>query len=192
MFQEFCKLLQSEDEEINPFGPGEYENHGPDYFASEKRGDALRYKYFYNIFVRQIVGKKEFDTSCRDWSEGDAESNIATVSDEALALLCFENQIEVWKDVWRKSEGKIRPISRNEKYPEEWISTKKTMYTTKYDAKNMPIDTKDKCWTAKGIERYNELFLEVKKDRKESPKFIEEFIAWKQSTSKKTCIRHQR
>ena len=157
------------------------------YFSEEKRENFDRYKYFYNIFVRQIVGKKEFDNSCCDWSEGDPESNIATISDEALALLCFENHLEVWKDVWEKSEGQIRPISKNEDYPQDWISTKTTKYTTKYDAKGMPIDTKDKTWTAAGIERFNTLFLEVKKNRKEFPDFLCKFIAWKQSSSKKSA-----
>ena len=49
----------------------------------------------------------------------------------------------------------------------------------------MPIDTKDKTWTVKGIERFNELFKEVQEDRKEYPDFIQEFINWKQSNSKK-------
>lgn len=160
--------------------------HSPFYFTTGKRQDFERYKHFYNVFVRQIVGKKEFDASCRDWSEGDAETKISTVSDEALALLCFENQIEVWKDVWEKSQGQIRPVSKNEEYPQEWISTKTTKYTTKYDAKGMPIDTKDKTWTASGIDRFNVLFREVQEDRKKFPNFIEDFIDWKQSTSKKS------
>ena len=113
MDQDFCKYLQSE-EMSDELIASEIEEHSPDYFTLGKRKDSERYKYFYNIFVRQIVGKKEFDTSCRDWSEGDAESKISTVSDEALALLCFENQVEVWKDVWERSKGQIRPVSKNE------------------------------------------------------------------------------
>ena len=65
--------------------------------------------------------------------------------------------------------------------------TKTTKYTTKYDAKGMPIDTKDKTWTAAGIERFNTLFLEVKKNRREFPDFLAKFIAWKQSSSKKSA-----
>lgn len=87
--------------------------------------------------------------------------------------------------MWEKSEGQIRPISKNEDYPQDWISTKTTKYTTKYDAKGMPIDTKDKTWTAAGIERFNTLFLEVKKNRRQFPHFLACFIAWKQSSSKK-------
>ena len=182
---DFCKFLQSNNSS-NDFEQREADNHNADYFSSEKRGNFVRYKFFYNIFVRQIVGKKEFDNICRDWSEGDAESKIATVSDEALALLCFENQIDVWKDVWEKSKGQIRAISKSEEYPQDWISTKTTKYTTKYDSKGMAIDSKDKTWTIKGIERFNELFREVQKDRIQHPDFIEEFIDWKQSSSKKS------
>ena len=101
-------------------------------------------------------------------------------------MLCFENQIDIWKDVWEKSKGQICPISRKEEYPQEWITTKTTKYTTKYDAKGMSIDTKDKSWTAKGIRRFNELFLEVQKDRLHHPNFIEDFIAWKQINLKKS------
>lgn len=92
----------------------------------------------------------------------------------------------MWKDVWEKSKGQIRPVSKKEEYPQEWISTKTTKYTTKYDAKGMSINTKDKTWTAKGIKRFNDLFREVQEDRSCFSNFIEDFIIWKQSSFKKS------
>ena len=176
----FCKSLMKEE------GGSERLNELHSFFYTRSmRSDPDIYKDFFNIFVRQIVGRREFDANCAQWVEGCSENDIASVSDEALALLCFENQFEVWQDVWQKSKGKICPISRKDEYPQDWITTKFTKYTTKRDEKGMPIDTKDKSWTNKGFERFNELFKKVMKDRRDNPTFMSTFMTWKRENSKK-------
>ena len=167
-------------------GENELANHHALYFSEEMRADFDRYKHFYNIFVREVVGKKDFDKMCQNWTEDHKEYKLATVSDEALALLCFENQLEVWQDVWQKSKGEIAPVPKNKEYPEDWISTKTTKYTTKRDSKGMPVDKKDRSWTVEGIGRFNQLFGLVTENRKEYPDFIKKFIEWRQSTVKKS------
>ena len=178
---EFCKWM------INNHDDGEDQlgDHHALFYTQKMREDPDNYNHFYNVFVRGIVGKKEFDMACQKWTETSVEKQIATVSDEALALLCFENHLDVWKDVWEKSEGQIRKITKNEEYPKEWISTKITKYTTKRDSKGMPIDTKDKSWTIAGITRFNDLFGLIHKDCKKHPEFIHNFIEWRKSTQKK-------
>lgn len=145
------------------------------------RSDFDTYKHFYYRFVRSIVGRREFDLVIANWNTGQCEGTLATISDEALALLSFENGFDVWKDVYERSGGKIRPIPREEEYPKEWISNKETKYTTRRDAKGAPVDTKDKSWTAEGILRFNELLAVVARDRKKNPYFIEKFIEWKKT-----------
>ena len=90
-----------------------------EFYVDNMRDENGHYFEFFNVFVRQVVSKKEFDASCLTWKKGDKDNDIATISDEALALLCFENQFEVWQDVWQKSNGEIRPIPKNEPYPQE-------------------------------------------------------------------------
>lgn len=175
------------------------EEHGKDfvykdlhalYYTENMRDQDGYYADFFDRFVRQIVGKKEFDTKCLQWDETKSENEVATVSDEALALLCFENHFEVWQDVWKRSKGEIRPISKKDPYPEEWISDKVTKYTSKKDSKGKPVDTKDKSWTNEGFLRFNELFKLVKESREKDPDFFKRFIESKQGilkeASKKT------
>lgn len=151
----------------------------PEGFKKSMRSDFDNYKHFVYRFVRCIVGRREFDLVIANWKIGQKEDTLATVSDEALALLSFENNFDVWEDVYDKSKGEIRPIPRDMEYPKEWISEKSTKYTTKRDAKGKPIDTNDKSWSAEGILRYNELLKVVARDRMRNPEFIEKFIEWK-------------
>ena len=157
-----------------------------EFYVDNMRDENGHYFEFFNVFVRQVVSKKEFDASCLTWKKGDQDNDIATISDEALALLCFENQFEVWQDVWQKSNGEICPIPKNEPYPQEWISEKVTRYTTKKDANGEPIDSKDKSWTNEGFKRFNALFKLVKESRARKPNFIAQFVDYKKETMKKS------
>jgi hypothetical protein len=48
------------------------------------------------------VGKRNFKIRLNTMAEGE---EIATVSDEALALLGIENGHKLWDDIWAKSAG---------------------------------------------------------------------------------------
>ena len=97
---------------------------------------------------------------------GQTHDDIATVSDEALALLALENSIAQWDDVWTKLEGNIRTFRRNEVYPPEWMSTVPMLYTVPAtaDAEN-GTETMDKRWSAAGITRFNDLRGRIIADR---------------------------
>ena len=62
------------------------------------------YMVFYSQFVRTIVGKRLFKQRIATMSE---DEEIATVSDEALALLGIENSAARWNDVFERLQGKI-------------------------------------------------------------------------------------
>jgi hypothetical protein len=65
----------------------------------EMRRNYAAYYAFYTQFVRATVGKRSFRQRLRTMAVlGD---EIASVSDEALTFLGFENSIEMWDDVWK-------------------------------------------------------------------------------------------
>jgi hypothetical protein len=97
---------------------------------------------------------------------------IATASDEALALLGIENAHKLWDDVWAKSEGKVWMIRRDEPYPKEWISTVCPRYTQTSKADpTLDNQTEDKRWTQAGICRFNALRQAIIADRQAYPGF---------------------
>ena len=127
------------------------------------------YMVFYSQFVRTIVGKRLFKQRIGTMSE---DEEIATVSDEALALLGIENSAARWNDVFERSQGKIRQIRKDEPYPEEWKSSVMSLYTgtTKSDP-SLDGDTEDRRWSQAGIERFNELRKMILQDRQKYPSF---------------------
>ena len=145
----------------------------PALVSNTMRGSYDSYKIFYQKFVSCIVGKRLFETRLQTC---DSESKIATVSDEALALLGFENAYPVWSDIWEKSEGKIRQVNKDEEIPECFKSSKHTLYTTRRDSEGVISGDKGKDWSAKGIDRFNFYRQKVKKDRKNHKDFITRFL----------------
>jgi hypothetical protein len=84
------------------------------------------YADFYTYIVKAIVGKKIFNKRLQTIAEG---TEIATVSDEALALIGVENGRRVWDDKFARSEGKICQIRNDETYPPEWETDFLPQYT---------------------------------------------------------------
>jgi hypothetical protein len=85
---------------------------------SEMRRNFGAYAAFYTYIVKAIVGKRTFKKRLQTMAEG---TEIATVSDEALALIGVENGRQVWDDKFLRSKGKIRQIRNDETYPPEPI-----------------------------------------------------------------------
>ena len=127
------------------------------------------YADFYSYLVKAIVGKRNFKKRLRTMAEG---VEIATVSDEALALLAAENSRHVWDDIFDKSDGQIRQIRNDETYPKEWMSDELPKYTrASKDDPSVEESTEDKKWSTAGIERFNALRELVKADRVNYPNF---------------------
>jgi hypothetical protein len=121
----------------------------------ELRRNYEAYYVFYTKFVRAIVGKRPFHSRLRSMAEGD---EIASVSDEVLTLLGFENSIKMWDDIWNISDREIRTVRHDETIPENFKSKVLPVYTrtSRSDPANQR-NTKDKRWNSEGIIRFNEL-----------------------------------
>jgi hypothetical protein len=147
----------------------------------ELRRNHAAYAVFYSTYLPAIVGKQSFKKRVTNLEK---DKEIATVSDEALALLGLENGEERWADVYTKSDGEIRPVRKDEEYPEEWISTVPTKYTipTKTDPNN-DKEGNDKRWSTGGIIRFNQLHQQVVKDRAEHPGFLAKWLAAERENS---------
>ena len=120
--------------------------------------DAMR--AFYLTYVRAVVTTKKFDHILQK-QELKPGMVISTISDDAFALAAIKNGEDVWLDILAKSDGKVRPMKRNEEYPQEWITTKVPKFT----------DPR-KGWKKEGILRFNEFHGNMKEFRKKNPNFI--------------------
>lgn len=136
-------------------------------------------------FVSCIVGKREFTERLKKCS---TEREIATVSDEALTHLGFENAFPVWSDVWTKSKGKICHVPRDEEVPEEFLSDKHTVYTTRRDKDGSVRNTVSKVWSHSGILRFNRLRQKIREDRARHRSFLPRLLEeWRSSNPNSEC-----
>jgi hypothetical protein len=135
----------------------------------ELRQNYGAYYIFYTKFVRAIVGKRPFRSRLRSMAKGD---ETASVSDEALTLLGFENSIEMWDNVWKISKGEIHTVRHDERIPKNFKSKLLPVYTrtSRSDPANQR-NTEDKRWSSEGIIRFNKLRLLVIQDREDHPDF---------------------
>jgi len=170
---------------------GDLENLNPEHLVEQMRGDRETYKVFYERFVRCIVGKKMFDYMIADADDETKEEDVVTTSDEALALVAFENGYENWCDVWERSEGKVKAIRKTEDYPKDWISTVPTKYTTRTDENGKTKEHSDRSWSAEGINRFNMLVKKVHQNRKDNPGFFKFFVGAAQDMIAQKCVRHE-
>ena len=74
-------------------------------------------------------------------------SDFISISDEALAYIVLENNIEEWKDIAKGIEVRSR-ASKNRK--------------TKYTHGGNNSNGTRKGWSVKGLKRFNEIFQEIK------------------------------
>src|SRR6476661_3308426 len=104
------------------------------------------YYDFINYFIPPIIGKMDNKKkSCVN-----VLSKYATVSDEAFAILCFENNIETWMDMGVRGDTKTSKVPRK--------------YTNGGKAQNKTATSQhNKGWSNEGLHRFNELFNLVQK-----------------------------
>ena len=140
------------------------------------------YSDFFKYFL-PAVGRKSF------WkhlvANSQCDSDLATVSNEAFALIVMENHWERWLDIYKKSNGDFHGLKtkrRNKDKTEKHqcatnILPKYTRGGIVFRSKRKNADDGGKGWSAKGIERFNELFDMVIEDRRENPEFAVDWIA---------------
>lgn len=136
-----------------------------DFLEKRKNTDAMI--YFCNAFLSCVVGKKLWNSSVSTMPM----SRIASPSDEAFGYLIVENLYDAWK-LQKEKEN-------NPDYAE-----RKTGGGLGEDGRRQPIlgkYTKSKYkragkfggWSREGLERFNELYLEVQEDRKDNGDLFE-------------------
>jgi hypothetical protein len=108
------------------------------------------YLFFCQHFLIHVVGKKKFENGLH---HGMKLSQIATVSDEAFALLLVENSETRWKRVFEANYGG-GPIPST-KYTFKGSSKVGTGCTIKYHG-----------WSRDGLQQFNDLCAMVKQDRR--------------------------
>ena len=123
---------------------------------------------------------------------------MCSISDEAFALLLIENSYDRWMDIFKThggNAGRRAPGAYSEK---QWVSDVPPKYThggiIYKEAAVRERAAKDvKGWSNEGIRRYNALFHEVKKDRKEHPTFITNLLnSIRQKKRKEMCKKRKR
>ena len=106
------------------------------------------YFEFIEYFLSSVVGKNQYKM-CRCEKK---ISEFATVSDEALAILIFENNLDTWKDMSEKNITKNSSVAK--KYTNGGTSKGAVTSSRRYQG-----------WSSNGLKRFNELFDLVKEDR---------------------------
>ena len=121
------------------------------------------YYDFINYFVSTVIGKMNYKRkSCIE-----VLSSYATVSDEAFAILCFENNFDTWMDMGLRGDKKTSMVPR--KYTNGGISQNRKASSQH-----------NRGWSDEGLHRFNELFDLVQKNR-ETPfakEYEENFRKW--------------
>ena len=100
-------------------------------------------------------------------------SSVVTESEEALAYLVFENNLERW--IYQAEETRSTNSSDDEAEAEAEVENRKVpraLYQAEVKARKDNIDTVGK-WTDRGLERYNELILAVRESRQSRNAFEE-------------------
>ena len=128
-------------------------------------GEHPVYKDFVSFFVSGVVGVRHFDRN----KTTNIYSTYVTISDEAFAVLTLENNWERWSamataDEWKESDIPTKWTTSRDKR----TSLKKSDNDTKQESDEddqTPQATRYRGWSWHGIERYNQLFNEIKASR---------------------------
>jgi len=152
-----------------------------EYFSNVLRNDFEVYKLFYDVFVRAIVGMRHFDSVVLNWTTGQEENTLATCSDEAMALLGFENSYEVWQDVYEKSNGQIHPIPSIMNILKSGLQPKRPNILPRGMLMVLQLILMTKNGVQMAFKRYNELLHKVVMNRVKNQSFIEKYIQWKKN-----------
>ena len=125
------------------------------------------YLEFFQRFVREVIGKRRWDDIVK-WEDKNTFLKIVTPSDEALALVLYENIEARALDICQRTKGKLKPPKNksDEKSLEDFKSKVPYKWTTQ--------DTilKRNFWGEKGIGRFNKLRDMVQEDRAVNPRFM--------------------
>lgn len=150
----------------------------PKNIVDTRRKDKDMYHDFISCFVKPVVGKRKFDSNCIKY----LFSRYVTVSDEAFALLTFENNYERWLDMalknnWASSD--IKPLYSTGGNGNQTPSKAQGKQKTK---DNDSSATMYQGWSKQGIRRFNALYDLITEERSTRAGFLfeEEFLQYMQ------------
>lgn len=104
---------------------------------------------FIEYFVSAVVGKMKYKNHCCE----KLLSSFTTVSDEALAILIFENNIATWNNMASKNITKNSGVTR--KYTNGGSSQGDIASSQRFQG-----------WSCRGMVRFNKLYNQVELDQK--------------------------
>ena len=143
--EELCKLRQS---------------------STEKEKQA--FYWFYGTFLECVCGKKAWGKMKYHAMISSAKLNmstterIVTVSDEAFALLLFENYIEKWVEAYEATTEQVIEAEGNNRGKKKVLPRRRGKYT---GAKARSGQCKFGGWNREGMARFNDLYNLVLEDR---------------------------
>lgn len=122
------------------------------------------YYDFIHYFLSIVVGRRSYLKVCHI----EKLSDYATKSDEALALLLFENSYDRWNDMYRQGNTKSSDVAP--KYTNGGVSDRSKGRSRKYGG-----------WSLEGLDRFDALYQMVSENRisKRADKFEEEYRAYR-------------
>lgn len=143
---------------------------------SNANGFNQAYMYFCKNFLKCVVGLQAYKTLTR---QGCSISNVATASDEAMALLLLENSSSRWN---REFELKEERGEKVEIFEEDLPPTKYT--SAGYNKQQKGFTKRNKGWKQAGIDRFNEILDAVTADRELNGKSFDVAFAQLMKTQK--------
>jgi hypothetical protein len=150
-------------------------------FDGDKSELSEDYMYFCGRFLKCVVGVQAFNRGMRMKT---LLSDIATPSDEALALLLLENSHYRWNEEHDKKSRSNEPVKEDDLPPPKYTNAgnKKLQkgFTKKYGG-----------WTGAGIDRYNELYGLVLQDRSAHGAAFDEFVMGRWNKAEDTNAQDQ-
>lgn len=163
----------------------------PKSIVATRRQDKDMYHDFLNYFVAPVVGKRKYEKNSIKF----LLSRYVTVSDEAFALLVFENNYERWLDMGNKNNWTTSDVTPLYSTGGNGTQTPKNAEATQGLQDNTSSTSMFQGWSIQGIRRFNALYDLIYKERmtEEGILFEEEFlqdIQEKKDQTKKSKTAH--
>jgi hypothetical protein len=131
------------------------------------------YVYFCERFLKHVVGVSRFN---REYRNGNGIVSIATVSDEALALIQLENSENRWTTEFSKRENGQDVGQKDLPQP---------LYTSggQNKVEQKGFTKKHGGWTEEGIIRFNKLCNLISEDRKKHGAWFDSVLKERKTVS---------
>ena len=149
------------------------------------------YTVFFERFVPCAIKKTEWERRIARAGTGTelTDDSLASISDEAFALVLLENSFDRWFDIYTSNEGVV--MQQRGVKQRRFESDVPTLYTRggiKYD-KYKSKDGEKKGWSDEGITRFNQLFEMVKHDRTANSNFEADWLKARRETQAEEGVR---